>query len=272
MQRVIRLLCVGATVVSMFGAALPSVAQPDSRACLSPPRPITAAEKKLYEDGYAMFMRMAPPAPAGWTAEDSPQDKTITFTCGPTIFTAFAYSRTFNRPFEQARSDTALRKAEAVTARAEARQNANAEKLADLERRQTELAQRLATLAEQGKFAEMAPLSEQSDKLAAEREALVRDPEAEAASDAIGAEVSRDTTAMFTLAVGAEGEISSAYQPMAAPAGKGYRQDGEDKDGNPWVDFLIVLPPVAGAGGETRVSITGDPARAEGLLSATNFR
>jgi hypothetical protein len=178
MRRIIRLLCVGTAVVSMLGAALPSAAQSDPSACLVPPRPITAAEKKLYEDGYAMFLRMAPPAPAGWTAEDSRQDKTLTFICGPAIFTGFAYSRTFNRPFDQARSDTALRKTEAVTAQAEARRNANAAQLADLERRQTELAQRMATLAEQGKIAELAPLSEQCDKLAAEREALARDPEA----------------------------------------------------------------------------------------------
>ena len=89
---------------------------------------------------------------------------------------------------------------------------------------------------------------------------------------AIGAEVSRDTTAMFMLTVGAEGEISSAYKPMPSPAGEGYRQDGQDKDGNASVEFLIVLPRVPGAGGETRVSITGDPMRADGLLSATNFR
>ena len=272
MRQLMRRLCFGMTVVSTLGSAMPSAAQSDPNSCDSPARPITAAEKKLFEDSHAMFLRMAPPAPAGWTAEDSRHEQTLTFICGPAIFTRFSFSRTFNRPFDQARSDAAVRKIEAVNAQAEARRDANATKLADVERRQVELGKRIGTLAEQGKLAELAALSEQSEKLAAEHETLAKDPGAESAADAIGAEMTRDTTAIFTLVAGEEGEISSAFKPMASVAGRAYRQNGQDKDGNPSVDFLIVLPKLPGAGGDTRVMITADPARADGLLGATNFR
>lgn len=40
----------------------------------APVRPATAEEKKIYADGYALFLRMAPGAPAGWEGNDGQED------------------------------------------------------------------------------------------------------------------------------------------------------------------------------------------------------
>ena len=94
---------------------------------------------------------------------------------------AYAFSRTFNRSQTemQARGDAALKKTEAVRARGDARNKAKEAKLADLDRRQADLAKRIETAAGQQNFAALAAISEESNKLAAEREALVTDSVAE---------------------------------------------------------------------------------------------
>jgi hypothetical protein len=245
--------------------------------CEGPKRPPKPAEAKSYADGFALFQRMAPPTPAGFTATDSRTASTITFICGDANenFTRWSFSRTFNRNAAdmQARSDTALKKTEAVTARAAERNKAKEAKLADLDRRQADLAKRIEALAASQNFAAMAAISEESNKLAEERAALMTDSAAEAETAAIGAEVGRDGTAQFTMIYG-ETDVtrSSAFKPMTSAVGKGYRQDYQDRDGNPVCDLVVVLPPVAGVAGQTLVQIHGDTARAEGLLKSTKLR
>ena len=102
----------------------------------------------------------------------------------------------------QARGDAALKKAEAVRARANARNKAKEAKLADLDRRQADLAKRVETAAGQQNFAALAAISEESNKLAAEREAPMSDSVAETELTAIDAEVTRDQTAPFTMSYG----------------------------------------------------------------------
>lgn len=278
MQRMMRRTSGRIPAVFILGIALLSARQataqtdPDASACDNPARPVTPPEKKLYEDSYALFQRMAPAATAGWTAEDSTKAKTITFICGPAIMTRFSFSRGYNRPYDQARSDAAQSQVNAAAARADARRDANAAKIADIERRIEALAKQAATLAEQQKYAEMAAISQQMDKLGEERQALSEDPELAATADAAGAAVSKDTTAQFTLVVGEPSADYRSFGPMPSAVGRGYRQDGVDKQGNPEADLVVVLPPIAGTTGQTVVTITGDPARAEALFNATNFR
>ena len=106
------------------------------------------------------------------------------------------------------------------------------------------------------------------EKLGEERQAVSTDPEAEAAVNAAGAAVSRDTTAQFTLVVGEPSVDYHAFKPMPSAVGRGYRQDGVDNQGNPDADLVLVSPPIAGTTGQTVVTITGDPARAEALLQS----
>ena len=167
----------------------------------------------------------------------------------------------------QARGDSALKKTEDVRARADARNKAKEAKLADLERRQEDVAKRIEAAVNAQNVAALTALSEENNKLAAEREALMSDSAAETEMTAIDAEVTRDQTAQFTMIYGeTKVAMSSAYKPMASAVGKGYRQDYEEKNGNPFADLLVVLPPVAGAPGQTVVHVTGDPARADALL------
>jgi hypothetical protein len=264
-------------VISVMSVVMLFAAHIASAQCDGPKRPPTAVEAKAYSDGFALFQRMAPPTPPGWTAIDSRTESVITFICAdPNYnFTRWSFSRTFNRSADemQARGDAALRQTEAVVARAEERRQANAAKLADIERRQTELAKRVAAAAEQQNLAALAAISADSDKLAAEREALTTDSAAETEATAIGAQVDRDSTAQFTVIVG-ETEVgrSSAFKPMPSAVGQGYRQDYQESSGNPHADLVVVLPPTPSGAGQTVVQISGDTARAEALLAGTKLR
>ena len=271
-QHYFRSISLSVVSVVMLSAAHMATAQ-----CDGPKRPPTAAEAKAYADGFALFQRIAPQAPDGWTASDDRKEPVITFICDSPLynFTRWSFSRTFNLSAAQmqARGDAALKKTEAVRARADAREKAKDAKLADLDRRQADLAKRAEAAAGQQNIAAFAAISEESNKLAAEREALMTDSVAEAEMTAIGAEVSRDETAQFTLIYGeTDVAMSSGYKPMATAVGNGYRQDYQEPNGNPHTELVVVLPPVAGVPGRTVVRINGDPARADALLKATKLR
>jgi hypothetical protein len=245
--------------------------------CDGPERPPTAAEAKAYADGLALFQRTAPQAPAGWTATDNHTEPVITLICASPLynFTRWSFSRTFNRSDAQmqARGDAALKETEAVRARADARNKAKEAKLADLERREADLAKRVEAAAGQQNFAALAAISEESNALAAEREALMTDSEAEKEMTAIDAEVTRDQTAQFTMIYGeTDVSMSDAFKPMASAVGNAYRQDYQESNGNPYTNLVVVLPPVAGVPGQTVVRIDGDPARADALLKEANLR
>ena len=267
-----RIPAISLTCVVMLPVARTAAAQ-----CDGPKRPPTAAEAKAYADGFALFQRIAPPTPAGWTATDSRTEPVITFICDSPLydFTRWSFSRTFNRSDAemQARGDAALKKTEEVRARADARNKTKETKLADLDRRQVDLAKRVEAAAAQQNLAALSAISEESDKLAAEREALMTDSEAEAEMTKVGAEVTRDQTAQFTVTYGGtDVALSDAYKPMASAVGKGYRQDYQENNGNPFTDLVVVLPPVVGVSGQTVVRITGDPDRADVLLKGTKLR
>ena len=264
--------------ISVIGVVMLSAARMATATaqCDGPKRPPTAAEAKAYTDGFAMFQRIAPQAPAGWTATDDRKEPVVTFICPSPLynFTRWSFSRTFNlsQAQMQARGDAALKKTEAARARADGRNQAKEAKLADLDRRQADLAKRAETAAGQQNTAAMGAISEESNKLAAEREALMADSAAEVEMTAIDAELTRDQTAQFTMIYGETNvAMSSAYKPMASAVGKGYRQDYPESNGNPHAELVVVLPPVAGVPGQTVVRINGDPARADALLKATKL-
>ena len=263
--------------ISVLSVVMLSAAHMATAQCDGPKRPPTAAEAKAYADGFAMFQRIAPKAPTGWTAADSRKEPVITFICDSPLynFTRWSFSRTFNRSDAemQARGDTALTKTQAVRARADARNKAKEAKLADLDRRQAGLAKRVEAAAGQQNYAALAAISEESNKLAAEREALMTDGVAEMEMTAVDAEVTRDQTAQFTMTYGeTDVAMSNAFKPMASAVGKGYRQDYQESNGNPHSDLVVILPRVAGVPGQTVVRISGDSARADALLKGTKLR
>ena len=270
-QHYFRSISLSVVSIVMLSAARMATAQ-----CDGLKRPPTTAEAKAYADGFALFQRIAPQAPAGWTATDSREEPVITFICDSPLynFTRWSFSRTFNRSAAQmqARGDAALKKTEAVRARADARNKAKEAKFADLDRRQADLAKRIEAAAGQQNIAAFAAISEESNKLAAEREALMTDSVAEAEMTAIDAEMTRDETAQFTVIYGeTDIAMSSAYKPMASAIGKGYRQDYQESNGNPHAELVVLLPPVTGVPGRTVVRINGDLERADSLLKATQL-
>jgi hypothetical protein len=212
--------------------------------CDGAKRAPTAGEATAYANGYALFHRMAPPTPAGWTATDSRTESTVTFICVSDLydFTTWSFSRTFNRSDAEmrARGDAALKQTQAVMARAEARGKANEAKLADIERRQADLAKRVEAAAATQNLAALAAISEESNKLATEREALTTDSAAESEMKAVGGAVGKDSTAQFTLTFGAKDVgTGGAFKPMPSAVGKGYRQDYAGTDGNPPADLVV---------------------------------
>jgi Tol biopolymer transport system component len=255
--------------VVMLSAARMATAQ-----CDGPKRPPTAAEAKAYADGFALFQRIAPKAPAGWTATDSRTEPVITFICASPLynFTHWSFSRTFNRSQTemQARGDAALKKTEAVMARADARNKAKETKLADLDRRQADLAKRIETAAGQQNFAALAAISEESNKLAAEREALMTDSVAETEMTAIDAEVTRDQTAQFTMSYGeTDVAMSNPFKPMASAVGKGFRQEAVVRLEPQWNALPSDVPPPVRTLLES--CLVKDPRRRVGDISTALF-
>ncbi len=245
--------------------------------CDNGARDPAAAEAKAYRDGYALFQRMAPPTPATWTAEDSHTADHITWVCVDAFlnYQRWHFSRTFKlgQAEVDARAAVMLAKTQALTAKHEAREKENAAKVADIERRQGDLAKRVEAVAAQNNFAALATISAESDKLAAELEALSADASFDAEMKQIGAEFERDNIATYELIFGqTDVNMTSDFKPAASPVGTGYRQEFEDKNGNPYAMLVVVLPPVSGESRQTIVQTSGDPARAQSLLNGTKLR
>jgi hypothetical protein len=74
-----------------------------SSADCAPVRPATAEEQQIYADGRAAFRRMAPPAPAGWTAADSPSEAAIAEVCAAPSerVTRWGFTRQYERSAEE---------------------------------------------------------------------------------------------------------------------------------------------------------------------------
>lgn len=270
-HRVPIILIAGAALLSVNGLALAQ------HGCDKGARDPTAAEATAYRDGYALFQRMAPPTPTTWTAEDSHTEDHITWVCVDAFlnYQRWHFSRTFKlgQAEVDARAAVAMTKTQAAMARHEARLKANAAKLADIERRQGDLAKRIEAATAQNNFAALATISAENDKLTAEREALSVDASFDAEMNQIGAELERDNIATYELIFGETSvNVSSDFKPMASPVGKGYRRESKDKNGNLYATLMVVLPPVPGESRQTVVQTSGDPARAQSLLTGTKLR
>lgn len=281
MRRPVR-VAQGLSVLLLASTALVSAGrvaaeQEEWKGCDNGHRDPTAAEASAYRDGYALFQRMAPPAPANWTVEDSHSKDHITWVCVTKImdYQQWHVTRWFklDRAAVEARSAVMMKKTQALVAKREARNKANAAKLADIERRQAELAKRIEAAVAQNNPAVLATIASESDKLAAEREALSTDASLDAEQKAIEAEFERDDIATYELVFGAtDARMGSDFKPMASAVGKGYRQDYEDKNGNPYARLVVVLPPAPGSNRRTIVQTSGDPARAQALLNGVKLR
>jgi hypothetical protein len=257
-------------VLAALFVATARVASADCTATLRPP---TAVEKTAYADGFALFQRTAPPAPAGWDQHDEPADARLKEVCanpGEQI-AQWQFSRRYVRVSDaEQRRAAAAQQTEAMVDRSAATQKANEAQLADVKRRIASLNQKMQALAAAQKFAEMEAAGAELETLLNQQQKLMGLDQMAATMKQADAAADRDTSASFSMAVGETNVETRGYKPMTVAVGKGYRQDSE-KNGNPLAALLVVLPP--GAGGRfTVVRISGDRARADALLAATKLR
>jgi hypothetical protein len=151
---------------------------------------------------------------------------------------------------------------------------ANEAKLADVQRQVDALMKKMVQVASSPSpnLAEVEALNQQMARLQEQQQKLMGLEEMDAASEAIDAAATRDIRAGFSLTVGETSLRTDGYVPFAAPVGKGYRQDYDNK-GNPEVKLIVVLNPAAPQrSGYTVVHVQGDTARAEALLKAATLR
>ena len=122
--------------LTLFLAPLPVSAAEDCTRF--PKRPATAEEKKIYADGYALFLRMAPAAPAGWDSSDAQKSGTLNEVCAPASEQVITHG--FQRSYSQrdgleTRQANAATQAAAVGREVQATAKANEAKLADIKAR-----------------------------------------------------------------------------------------------------------------------------------------
>lgn len=243
--------------------------------CTAVDRPATAAERKIHADGFALFQQVAPPAPAGWTARDSPADGALPSVCADAgqALTRWTYSRSYQRTegVEQRRAEAA-RQTEAALRRSQEMRKANEAKLAANQQRMDENMKKAQALMTARNQAGM-------EKIIAENEALMKQSMALMGAAGLDAEIKsieaaavRDVSASFSLTIGESARNTDGFTPMAAAVGRGFRQDF-DSNGNPKADRMVIVGPAGGgAGSQTVVLISGDPARADALLKTTKLQ
>ena len=258
-------------VLATLLVATARIASADCTATLRAP---TAVEKKAYADAFALFQRMAPPAPAGWEQRDDPGSAVLREVCanpGEQI-TRWQFSRGYSRVegVEQRRA-AAAQQTGAMVDRAAATKKANEAQLVDLKRRIDGVQQRMQALAAAQKLAEMEAAGAELATLLDQQQKLMGLDAMAATIAQVDAAAERDTSASFSVVVGETSKVETRlYKPMGVAAGKGYRQDTE-RNGNPLAVLLVVLSSADGGGRLTVVRISGDRTRAEALLAATRL-
>jgi hypothetical protein len=257
-------------VLATLLLATARIASADCTATLRPP---TGVEKKAYAEGFALFQRVAPAAPAGWEQLDEQKSAVLTQVCanpGEQI-TRWQFSRRYSRVegIEQRRA-AAAQQTEAMVDRATATKKANEAQLVDLKRRIDGVQRRMQALAAAQKFAEMEAAGAELGTLLDQQQKLMGLDAMAATMTQVDAAADRDTSASFSVVVGETTVETRAYKPMTVAVGRGYRQDTE-RSGNPLAALLVVLSSPGAGGRLTVVRISGDRARAEALLAATRL-
>jgi predicted RNase H-like nuclease (RuvC/YqgF family) len=205
-----------------------------------------AAEKKAYADAFALFQRMAPPAPAGWESIDSVKDNVLrgndVCTAPGEIMTSFTFMRSYNHTEGMAeRNAEVMKKTEARVQKSQDQQKANEAKLAEISKKIEDLSKKVGDLAAANKINEIAPISAEIQKLQDEQQKLMGYGESDAESKEIEAIARKDSYAQFSLTVDAEISLSNAFKPMSVSEGKGYRQDYDDDNGIAHSDIVLIL-------------------------------
>jgi hypothetical protein len=241
----------------------------------APVRPATADEKKIYADGYALFQRIVPPAPAGWEINDDRKDGVLKEVCAEADKKVIQhrFSRSYTRKEGmEARQAEAAKKIQAVQQDARALAKANEAKMADVMKRMQALQAKAQELMAAKKYAEVETLNKQSEALMQENMKLMNVSAQQTALDAIQVEVTRDIDASFSLMLNVTDLNTGAFSPVTVGTIMALRQLIPAEGSHPAsADFMVVMGSAA-KGPRNVVLINGDQARAEALLKATKLQ
>ena len=255
------------TLVLLLG-----LTQPQARADgMCTPRAPTAAESKSYAGAYALFLRVAPKAPDGWTSTENPATGEVPNLCQE--FGSEPIRRHFGRSFhlERGRKE---REEQAVQAYADmmksqqARAAANQAASDAIDVKMNAIIVKVQEAATAQRFGEVEALNQQMDALMKQKSALMGVDEASAQSDRIAADQNRDTEASFSLWFEAPSREARSGKPYPTAAGKAYLTAYDDH-GYPEHDVRIFFD---SGPQQARVMAVGDPARVRELVDATDLQ
>ena len=232
------------------------------------PRPPTPGEAKTYAAAYELFLRVAPKAPEGWAAHDSPPTGAMPALCrGTSVRRGFqrAFSRDSDR---QARDDQAVQAYRDMAELQQAKAASNQAQIDAIDAKINALSAQVQQAAAAQRFGEIEALNQQMDTLMKQRMALAGYDQLDAQSEQIEAEHSRDADARFSLWFETPRKEPRTGQPYRTSAGQAYLSAFEDK-GNPRHDVHVYF---AGGAEQARVQVSGAPERVRALLDATDLK
>jgi hypothetical protein len=234
------------------------------------PRAPTATETKSYADAYALFLRVAPKAPDGWTSIEYPATGEVPKLCQE--WGNAPIRRHFDRSFHlergrKEREEQAQQAYADLAKNLQSRAEANQAASDAIDVKVNALIGKVQEAATAQRFTEVEALNQQMDALMKQKSALMGYDEASAQSDRIAADQNRDTEASFSLWFEAPSRDARTGKAFPAAAGKAYLTAYDDH-GNPRNDVRIFFD---GGPQQARVKIGGDPARVRELLEATDL-
>ena len=229
-------------------------------------RPVTASEKKLHADASALFLRVAPPASAGWKASDSGMTLPATLCFGSNLRRSF--SRNFELEQGRAERDAQAQQAYATMMEQQRAKAAANKAAADaIDARINALTLKAQAAATAQKFDQIEPITVQIDGLMKQKMALLGVDDAEAQSERIDAAAARDTQATFALYFEPPKNEPQDGGPHRTAAGRA-RMTAYESNGNP--EHLVFIE-FGGSPEQAVVRVEGDPARVRALVEATDL-
>lgn len=234
-------------------------------------RPPTATETAAYAAAYELFQRVAPAAPDGWAAEESPPTGAMPTLCRESgnVPPRRGFQRRFTREVDrQARDDRAVQAYAAMAERQQAQAAANKAQIDAIDAKINSLTAKMQEAATAQRFGDMEALGQQMDTLMQQRTKLAGYDQVDAETAQVEAEHSRDTEATFQLWFEAPRNEPRSGQPYRTSAGQAFLSAYDDH-GNPRHDVLVYF---AGAPEQARVQVTGTPERVRALLDAADLK
>jgi len=236
------------------------------------PRPATAAEKNAYDEAYAVFIRAAPAAPAGWSFTDSPAAGTIPLFCQGTEGTPFR--RSFSRQFQleqgrQERQDQAVAGYTDMAKKSQDMQAKNQDAIAVIDARINARMEQVQKAIAAQRFGDIEGINVEIEKLMQQKSELMGMGDVDATSEKIEADAKRDTDASFQLSFEEPPAEPREGEPYTTSAGRARVVAYDDKGvayNDVTIDFDSRLPerPV--------VRVHGDPARVRALIDAADLK